>query len=92
MYVQYRGTGRLLKKNSFPGIFFLTIRVVLQRAGAACARPLKGGVWPSLPANASDKKDSFTDLFIGEMKTQYIEYSLILFPKFLYQFLTYIIM
>jgi hypothetical protein len=38
----------------------LTIRVVLQRAGAACARPLKGGVWPSLPANASDRKDSFS--------------------------------
>jgi hypothetical protein len=35
-------------------------RVVLQRAGAACARPLKGGVWPSLPANASDRKDSFS--------------------------------
>jgi hypothetical protein len=36
------------------------IRAVLQRAGAACARPLKGGVWPSLLANASDRKDSFS--------------------------------
>jgi hypothetical protein len=35
-------------------------RVFLQRAGAACARPLKGGVWSSLPANASDRKDSFS--------------------------------
>ncbi len=35
-------------------------RVVLQRAGAACTRPLKGGVWPSLPANASDREDSFS--------------------------------
>ncbi len=34
--------------------------MVSQRAGAACARPLKGGVWPSLPANASDRKDSFS--------------------------------
>jgi hypothetical protein len=38
----------------------LLCRVFLQRAGAACARPLKGGVWPSLPANASDRKDSFS--------------------------------
>ena len=34
------------------------IRVVVARAGAACARPMKGRVWPSLPANASVKKDS----------------------------------
>jgi hypothetical protein len=39
---------------------YFSIRVVLQRAGTVCARPLKGGVWPSLPANASDGKDSFS--------------------------------
>ncbi len=31
-------------------------RVVVARAGAACARPMKGGVWPSLTANASVQK------------------------------------
>ncbi len=41
-------------------ILQLYIRVFLQRAGAGCARSLKGGVWPSLPANASDRKDSFS--------------------------------
>jgi hypothetical protein len=35
-------------------------RVFLQRAGAACTRPLKGRVWSSLLANASDRKDSFS--------------------------------
>jgi len=31
-------------------------RVVVARAGAACARPMKGGVWPSPTANASVQK------------------------------------
>jgi hypothetical protein len=40
-------------------LFFLKfIRVFLARVGTGCACPLKGGVWPSLPANTSDKKDS----------------------------------
>ncbi len=38
----------------------IVARVFLQRAGAACACPLKGGVWPSLPANASNRKYSFS--------------------------------
>ncbi len=50
--------------NGFVSLYggddFRSIRVVLQRGGAACARPLKGGVWPSLPANASGRKDSFS--------------------------------
>jgi hypothetical protein len=35
-------------------------RVFLARVGAVCACSLKGRVWPSLPANASDRKDSFS--------------------------------
>ncbi len=41
-------------------VFVIHNRMVLQRAGAACAHPLKGGVWSSLPENASDRKDSFS--------------------------------
>ena len=44
--------------NIFPH-FVMVIRVVVARAGAGCARPMKGGVWPSLPANVSVKKDTW---------------------------------
>jgi hypothetical protein len=48
-----------LRKKFFKNLVcWRKIRVVVARAGALCAHPLKGGVWPSLPANASgNRKD-----------------------------------